>query len=164
MVDTLDTIYILGNYTEFDRAVDAVARNVRFAIDRNVSVFETNIRIVGGLLSAHAFAEERRASIGSASRYKGELLGMAQDLADRLLVAFESPTGIPWVVPVVRVMLQRANTHQYTHTRVCTRTHARARTHACAHALTHAHAHTRARVHTHTNTMIHSKVQSVARE
>lgn len=95
MVDTLDTLYILGNYTEFDRAVNAVARNVRFSIDRNVSVFETNIRVVGGLLSAHLFAAERRQAIGEASKYRGELLDMARDLADRLIVAFESPTGIP---------------------------------------------------------------------
>jgi hypothetical protein len=35
-----------------------VITNVNFTINRNVSVFETNIRIVGGLLSAHIFAQE----------------------------------------------------------------------------------------------------------
>lgn len=98
MVDALDTLYILGNYSEFDRAVDEVIRNVDFVIDRNVSVFETNIRMVGGLLSAHIFAEERnsRRAVNSSSPYGGELLEMAKDLADRLLPAFDTPTGIPY--------------------------------------------------------------------
>jgi mannosidase alpha-like ER degradation enhancer 3 len=99
MVDTLDTLYILGNFTEFDRAVEEVIRKINFAIDRNVSVFETNIRVVGGLLSAHIFAEERMATGRSDAHhavYRGELLHMARELADRLLPAFDTPTGIPF--------------------------------------------------------------------
>ncbi|GMT08715.1 hypothetical protein PFISCL1PPCAC_12, partial [Pristionchus fissidentatus] len=53
LVDALDTLLVLGNVTEFKRASRLVIKSVRTEEDINVSVFETNIRIVGGLLSAH---------------------------------------------------------------------------------------------------------------
>lgn len=43
----------MGNYTEFQRVVDILTSKENFDSNINVSVFETNIRIIGGLLSAH---------------------------------------------------------------------------------------------------------------
>lgn len=57
LIDTLDTLVILGNYSEFKRAVRLVSQEIpSFNFDTSVSVFETTIRILGGLLSAHLFA------------------------------------------------------------------------------------------------------------
>lgn len=56
LIDALDTLAIMGNHTEFIRAVDLVLANVNVDANVNVSVFETNIRVVGGLLSAHLLA------------------------------------------------------------------------------------------------------------
>lgn len=53
LIDALDTLIIMGNYTEFGRAAELVLENVNLDANVNVSVFETNIRVVGGLLSAH---------------------------------------------------------------------------------------------------------------
>lgn len=53
LIDALDTLAIIGNNTEFIRAVELVLQNVKVDANVNVSVFETNIRVVGGLLSAH---------------------------------------------------------------------------------------------------------------
>lgn len=53
LIDALDTLIIMGNHTEFLRAVDLVLKNANTDANVNVSVFETNIRVVGGLLSAH---------------------------------------------------------------------------------------------------------------
>jgi mannosidase alpha-like ER degradation enhancer 2 len=53
LIDALDTLAVMGNYTEFQRVVDIITRNANFDANINVSVFETNIRIIGGLLSAH---------------------------------------------------------------------------------------------------------------
>ena len=51
----------------------------------------------GGLLAAHIFAEERAASGQNITpEYTGQLLQHALALAERLLPAFESPTGIPY--------------------------------------------------------------------
>lgn len=47
LVDTLDTLVILGDLEEFERAVKLVIKDVQFDNDIIVSVFETNIRMVG---------------------------------------------------------------------------------------------------------------------
>lgn len=47
LVDTLDTLVILGDLEEFERAVKLVIKDVKFDSDIIVSVFETNIRMVG---------------------------------------------------------------------------------------------------------------------
>ena len=55
----LDTLAIMGNYTEFNRVYNLIAETrTDFDSNINVSVFETNIRIVGGLLSAHLLAKK----------------------------------------------------------------------------------------------------------
>ena len=86
LIDALDTLVVMQNYTEFARSVERLRkihekRQVAvteekgdqrrvpitdgglFATNQNVSVFETNIRVLGGLLSAHqlalAFVQDR---------------------------------------------------------------------------------------------------------
>lgn len=59
LIDTLDTLVVMGNYSEFRRAVSIVSEHFMlhaFDLDVNVSVFETTIRVLGGLLSAHLMA------------------------------------------------------------------------------------------------------------
>jgi Glycosyl hydrolase family 47 len=84
-----------------------------FDLDSKVQVFETVIRGVGGLLSAHLFAvgdlpirgygpvsEIKHGQEGIHWRnglvYDGQLLRLAQDLADRLVPAFYTPTDLPY--------------------------------------------------------------------
>lgn len=92
-----------------------------FDLDSKVQVFETVIRGVGGLLSAHLFAagdlpirgyEPKRAKPRfwqtqhreiyppiiwpNGLRYDGQLLRLALDLAQRLLPAFYTKTGLPY--------------------------------------------------------------------
>jgi len=47
LVDTLDTLAVLGLYDEFEEAVKKVEQDVNFDADLTVSVFETNIRMLG---------------------------------------------------------------------------------------------------------------------
>ena len=74
----------MGLDDEFRDGVEWVKTNLDFDVDGEVSVFETSIRLVGGLLSAfHACGDP-------------VLLAKARDLADRLLPSFDaSPLGIP---------------------------------------------------------------------
>lgn len=58
LIDALDTLAIMGNYTEFQRVVDILTTKENFDSNINVSVFETNIRIIGGLLSAHLLSHK----------------------------------------------------------------------------------------------------------
>ena len=58
LIDALDTLAVVGNHSEFRRVYRLVtSERVNFDSDINVSVFETNIRIVGGLLGAHLMAK-----------------------------------------------------------------------------------------------------------
>ncbi|EPB83370.1 ER degradation enhancer, mannosidase alpha-like 1 [Mucor circinelloides 1006PhL] len=96
LVDTLDTLAILGTQEQFEQAVDRVIKTVSFSQDNKVQVFEVNIRALGGLLSAHMLATDPSLN-HTIQGYNDELLHMAQDLADRLMPAFQtSKTGIPF--------------------------------------------------------------------
>ena len=44
LIDALDTLAVMGNYTEFRRVVGLLTATLDFDRDINVSVFETNIR------------------------------------------------------------------------------------------------------------------------
>lgn len=47
LVDTLDTLVLLGDFKEFERGVKLVVEDVSFDNNIIVSVFETNIRMIG---------------------------------------------------------------------------------------------------------------------
>jgi len=84
LIEALDTLWVMGLDDEFRDGVEWVKANLDFDVDGEVSVFETSIRLVGGLLSAYH-------ACGDAA-----LLAKARDLADRLMPSFNaSPIGIP---------------------------------------------------------------------
>ena len=85
LIEALDTLWIMELDEEFQAGVDWVKSSLDFDIDGYAQVFETNIRLVGGLLSAFLACGDP------------VLLEKAQDLADRLLKAFDaSPHGLPY--------------------------------------------------------------------
>lgn len=47
LIDALDTLVMLGDLEEFEHAVRLVIKDVSFDNDIVVSVFETNIRVLG---------------------------------------------------------------------------------------------------------------------
>ena len=64
LIDTLDTLAIIGNYSEFRRVASIVSTQLpSFNLDVNVSLFETTIRVLGGLLSAHLLAIDPKLNI-----------------------------------------------------------------------------------------------------
>jgi len=84
LVDSLDTLWIMGLKDEFYEAVGMVGK-----IDWNkprsniCSLFETNIRFLGGLLSAYDLSGEE------------VLLRKAKELGDMLLAGFDTSTHMP---------------------------------------------------------------------
>ncbi|XP_011177352.1 mannosyl-oligosaccharide alpha-1,2-mannosidase IA isoform X1 [Zeugodacus cucurbitae] len=87
IVDGLDTLYIMGLEKEYQEGRDWIER--KFSLDNvsaDLSVFETNIRFVGGMLTLYAFTGD--------NMYKEK----AQHIADKLLPAFQTPTGIPYAL------------------------------------------------------------------
>jgi len=97
LVDSLDSVAIMGKPSDFDNAVRLVIQHVSFDQDSTVQVFELTIRALGGLLSAHLIAcGQSPLQNMRLDWYDDELLWLARDLGVRLLPAFdESPTGIP---------------------------------------------------------------------
>lgn len=53
LVDSLDTMWLMGLTNEFNEAREWVANQMVLAQDRDVNLFETTIRVLGGLLSAY---------------------------------------------------------------------------------------------------------------
>ncbi|KAL5007551.1 hypothetical protein ScPMuIL_016357 [Solemya velum] len=96
LIDALDTLIIMGNHTEFSRVANLLINKMHFDIDINASVFETNIRVVGGLLSAHLFSKRAGMDLEPGWPCSGPLLRMAETMARKLLPAFDTPTGMPY--------------------------------------------------------------------
>ena len=98
LLDSLDSFLLFNDVDSFRLAVDWISQQHPhlFDVDSRVHVFEVTIRALGGLLSAHSLLQLDTALVPN---YNGELLRAAKDLGDRLLPAFDTPTGLPlsWV-------------------------------------------------------------------
>ena len=99
LVDSLDTLWILGMKDEFNEAKNWVQHSLTFARAGTVSVFETCIRELGGLLSAYDLSKDR------------VFLAKAQELGNALAKSFNTVSG--------------THTHIHTHARTytCIHTH-----------------------------------------
>ncbi|RWR77120.1 alpha-mannosidase I MNS5-like protein [Cinnamomum micranthum f. kanehirae] len=95
LIESLSSLVVMGNNTEFERAVLWLSENLTFDVDARINLFECNIRALGGLLSAHILATDstNRLVLGM---YKNQLLSLAEDLGRRFLCAFDTPTGLPY--------------------------------------------------------------------
>nr|CAH8854656.1 unnamed protein product [Trichobilharzia regenti] len=96
LVDALDTLVIMDNHTEFRRAARALLDNLDSEKNINASVFETNIRVVGGLISAHLLSRRAGFEVEPSWPCSGALLRQAEAFASKLLPAFDTPTGMPY--------------------------------------------------------------------
>ncbi|KIY92946.1 hypothetical protein MNEG_15018 [Monoraphidium neglectum] len=92
LVDALDALVLLGRRGDAAEAVERLRWALDFDLDQEVHVFEVTIRMLGGLLSGHVLLT-RNPTI--APRYNGSLLAAAADLADRMMPAFNTPSGLP---------------------------------------------------------------------
>jgi len=84
-VDALDTLILMKLDAEADKARALITTELSFDHDIYVKNFEITIRLLGGLLSGYQLTGDKR------------LLTLAEDLGNRLLPAFNSPTGLPYV-------------------------------------------------------------------
>ncbi len=84
-LDALDTMILMGLTEEADSTREFLVRHLDYNRDQYVKNFEITIRSLGSLLSSFQLTGDKR------------LLDLATDLGDRLLPAFRSPSGIPYV-------------------------------------------------------------------
>lgn len=59
IIDSLDTLYLMGLYDEFENATRWIETNFNMNLDTKMSVFEVNIRVIGGLLSAFTLSHKK---------------------------------------------------------------------------------------------------------
>lgn len=83
-IDAFGTMKLMGLEKEAKEAKNLILTKLSFDKDISVQVFEVNIRLLGGLLSAYQMDGDKR------------FLELAVGLAKRLLPAFDSPTGMPY--------------------------------------------------------------------
>nr|XP_008263874.3 mannosyl-oligosaccharide 1,2-alpha-mannosidase IC [Oryctolagus cuniculus] len=83
IIDSLDTLYLMELKEEFQEAKAWVEDSFHLNVSGEASLFEVNIRYIGGLLSAFYLTGEE------VFRVKAIQLG------EKLLPAFKTPTGIP---------------------------------------------------------------------
>lgn len=107
LVDSLSTLVVLGNSSEFKRASRLIINNLNFEKNNTVQVFEATIRILGGLLSAHMITSDSRNLFGDMKLddYDNEMLALAHDLGTRLLTAFENENRQDVNLPYPRVIV-----------------------------------------------------------
>ena len=84
-VDAMDALTLMGLTDEAQEARELVTSKLSFDRDMEVKNFEITIRLLGGLLSNFQLTGDKR------------LLTLAEDLGNRLLPVFNSPTGMPYV-------------------------------------------------------------------
>ncbi|XP_028828869.1 endoplasmic reticulum mannosyl-oligosaccharide 1,2-alpha-mannosidase isoform X2 [Denticeps clupeoides] len=84
IIDALDTMWILGLKEEFEEARRWVENDLSFSKNVDVNLFETTIRILGGLLSTYHLTGDDL------------FLQRAKDLGTRLMPAFNTPSKIPF--------------------------------------------------------------------
>ena len=94
LIDSLDTLWLLGFEKEFDDAVNYLVNN--FDYSSSGSVFELVIRVIGGLMSAYQLSKRE------------DLLNIASNFASQLLIVFDTPTHLP--VPNIDMVSGRPST------------------------------------------------------
>ncbi|OAQ65941.1 glycosyl hydrolase family 47 protein [Pochonia chlamydosporia 170] len=84
LVDSLDTLWIMGLRDEFNEAVAAVAKiDFGNSTSNRVNIFETNIRYLGGLLAAYDLSNS------------DVLLTKAVELGNLIYAGFNTPDHMP---------------------------------------------------------------------
>lgn len=83
LIDALDTMYLMGMEQEFQEAREWVAGTMDLNQNVDVNLFETTIRVLGAFLTSYTLTNDQ------------VFLGKAVDLADRLMVAFNTKSGVP---------------------------------------------------------------------
>ncbi|KAI0834183.1 glycoside hydrolase family 47 protein [Hypoxylon sp. FL0890] len=86
LVDSLDSLWLLGMKEDFDLAVKA-CDNIDFTTTaaRDINIFETTIRYLGGFLAAYELSEKQYPS----------LLKKAIEVADLVMSSFDTPNHMP---------------------------------------------------------------------
>lgn len=103
LFDSLTTVAVIGDVERFKSLVQLIDSTYRphgysFNTDVTIQIFETTIRIIGSLISAHLYASDPRKKVYLGNEYLDNpfLLTLAKNMADKLLPAYLTETGLPY--------------------------------------------------------------------
>ncbi|KAL4934827.1 mannosyl-oligosaccharide alpha-1,2-mannosidase 1B [Aspergillus oleicola] len=94
-VDALSTAIIMRNATIVNQIIDHIAEVDYSKTNSIVSLFETTIRYLAGMLSGYDLLKGPAAGLVDESKVE-VLLEQSQNLADILKFAFDTPSGVPY--------------------------------------------------------------------
>ncbi|CEI62496.1 unnamed protein product [Fusarium venenatum] len=97
-VDGLSTAILMEEAVIVNKILEQIAATDFTATavpNQPISLFETTIRYLGGLLSAYDLLSSSHKHLVKDSHHIKTLLEVAVTLADRLSIAFDTPSGIP---------------------------------------------------------------------
>lgn len=83
IVDSMDTLFLMNLEKEFEEGKRWIEKDLSFEHDRFVSLFETTIRVLGGLITCYEQTQDRM------------FLEKAIVLGTKFLPVFNTPSGIP---------------------------------------------------------------------
>lgn len=103
LFDSLTTLAVIGDVDRFKsmvQLIDSIYKPHGYSFDSDVTIqiFETTIRIIGSLISAHLYASDPRKKVYLGSEYLNNpfLLTLARNMADKLLPVYLTETGLPY--------------------------------------------------------------------
>ena len=125
LVDSLDTLWILGLKNEFEMAVEAAAGIDFTTTDTDMlNVFETTIRYLGGFLGAYDVSDGQYPVLLDKAKQLGEILYCAFDTANRMpvtrwywkqaLLRAQDPTEVSVIAEVGSLTLEFTRLAQLT--------------------------------------------------
>lgn len=83
IVDSIDTFFIANMQAEYNEAMEWIKKSFDPIVNYNVSLRETTVRVLGGLMSIYHLSGEK------------DFLTKAIDLGERLLPCFDTKSSIP---------------------------------------------------------------------
>jgi mannosyl-oligosaccharide alpha-1,2-mannosidase len=95
-VDALSTALIMGQADIVNQITAHIATIDYSTTSTEVSLFETTIRYLGGMLSGYDFLSGPLADLADNKTNVDALLTQSQNLANILSYAFETPSGVPY--------------------------------------------------------------------
>lgn len=84
LIDSIDTLLLAGFHKEANESKMWILDNFRIETQQNVNIFELNIRVLGGLLSAYQMTGDEDYKI------------FAEYVASKIVQTFVEPSGVPY--------------------------------------------------------------------
>lgn len=95
-VDALSTALVMGEKEIVNQIISYIPTIAFSQTPSEVSLFETTIRYLGGMLSGYDFLSGPLAELADDPADVDALLTQSINLANNLSYAFETPSGVPW--------------------------------------------------------------------